>query len=72
MNQVAHFDIASKKEQLKVLEEKIAKSDFWDDQNSALTIVNEKNELDEIVNSYIFLFSKIKDISETYEMLKES
>lgn len=69
---MAHFDIASKKEQLKVLEEKIAKSDFWDDQNSALTIVNEKNELDEIVNSYIFLFSKIKDISETYEMLKES
>ena len=52
--------------------EKINESNFWDDQNSALEIVNEKNELDEIVNSYFFIFSKIKDLIETYEMIKES
>lgn len=69
---MAHFDISSKKEQLKALEEKINASNFWDDQNSALEIVNEKNELDEIVNSYFFIFSKIKDLIETYEMIKES
>ena len=62
---MVHFDIASKKEQLKALEEKINESNFWDDQNSALEIVNEKNELDEIVNSYFFIFSKIKDLIET-------
>ena len=68
---MAHFDIASKNNKLKSLEEMINQPDFWDDQNKALSIVNEKNELDNIVNSYFFVQSKIKDVSETYDMIKE-
>ena len=68
---MAHFDIASKNNKLKSLEEMINQPDFWDDQNKALSIVNEKNEVDNIVNSYFFVQSKIKDVSETYDMIKE-
>ena len=68
---MAHFDIASKNNKLKSLEEMINQPDFWDDQNKALSIVNEKNELDNIVNSYFFVQSKIRDVSETYDMIKE-
>ena len=71
MNQVVHFDIASKVNQLKELEEKINEPDFWNDQNKALKVVNEKNELDNIVNSYFFVQTKLKDISDTYEMIKD-
>ena len=66
-----HFDIASKVNQLKELEEKINEPDFWNDQNKALKVVNEKNELDNIVNSYFFVQTKLKDISDTYEMIKD-
>ena len=68
---MVHFDIASKVNQLKELEEKINAPDFWNDQNKALKVVNEKNELDNIVNSYFFVQTKLKDISDTYEMIKD-
>ena len=70
MNQVAHFDVASKEEKLNRLEEKINHPNFWNDQNTALQIVNEKNELSNIVNSYFLVKSKLKDIIDTYEMIK--
>lgn len=68
---MAHFDIASKQKLINELEEKINHPDFWNDQNKALEVVNEKNELDNIVNSYFFVKTKLKDISETYEIIKD-
>ena len=68
---MVHFDIASKVNKLKELEGKINEPDFWNDQKKALKIVNEKNELDNIVNSYFFVQTKLKDISDTYEMIKD-
>ena len=67
-----HFDIASKESRLKAIEELMNQSSFWDNQSEALGIVNEKNELDSIVNSYFFVQTKLKDISETYDMIKDS
>ena len=69
---MAHFDIAGKQKLVTELEDKINHPDFWNDQNKALEIVNEKNELDSIVNSYFFVKTKLKDISETYEIIKDS
>ena len=68
---MAHFDIAGKQKLVIELEEKINHPDFWNDQNKALEIVNEKNELDSIVNSYFLVKNKLKDISETYEIIKD-
>lgn len=68
---MAHFDIAGKQKLVIELEEKINHPDFWNDQNKALEIVNEKNELDSIVNSYFLVKTKLKDISETYEIIKD-
>ena len=48
---MTHFDIAGKQNKVTQLEDKINHPDFWNDQNKALEIVNEKNELDSIVNS---------------------
>ena len=69
---MVHFDIASKSKLLKELEDKINDPTFWDNQNKALEIMNEKNELSNIVNSYFFVQSKLKDITETYELIKTS
>ena len=69
---MAHFDVASKEEKLNRLEEKINHPNFWNDQNTALQIVNEKNELSNIVNSYFLVKNKLKDIIDTYEMIKDT
>ena len=67
---MTHFDIASKETKIKELEEIISQENFWDDQNKALEILNEKNGLSEITNSYFSLSKKLNDCIEAYEMIK--
>ena len=67
---MTHFDIASKEAKIKQLEALISQDNFWDDQSKALEIVNEKNELSEITNSYFSLSKSLKDCQEAYDMIK--
>ncbi len=67
---MTHFDIANKEKKINELEEMISQENFWDDQNKALEILNEKNGLSEITNSYFSLSKKLNDCSEAYEMIK--
>ena len=46
-----HFDIVSKEEELKQLEEKTYSPNFWDDRNKAEEILKNVNELKNLINS---------------------
>lgn len=64
-----HFDIDSKKEELKKLEEQTAKSNFWDDRESANKIINEMNSLKEMVSKIENVMDEIDSNLEVIELL---
>jgi len=68
MESIEHtFDLKSHQEQAKVLEEKTLASDFWQDQNSAQKVIQEKNQIDSLVEQFL----EIKNIFETIELSYE-
>ncbi len=81
MSYGGHFDISSKKETIKVLQEKMADAHFWDDKNESETIINELNELrnctkavDELlsqINDNILMIKMSKEDKSAYEELKD-
>ena len=67
-----HFDLATIEKERDELIIKINEDSFWDDQKKALEIMDRKNEIESTINSYSSLNNKLKDLLETYEMLKDA
>ena len=64
-----HFDIVSKKENIKKLEEITLKEDFWNDRESANKTIDEMNSLKEIVNMVESLLSEVESDIELSDLL---
>ena len=67
-----HFDLATIEKERDELIIKINEDSFWDDQKKALEIMDRKNEIESTINSFSSLNNKLKDLLETYEMLKDA
>ncbi len=65
------FDLASKKEEIKRLEEQTMSSDFWTDQKKAQHTIRQKNSLQSIVEQYEALDTQLHSLEETINVLKE-
>lgn len=53
------------------LEDRMLDPDFWNDQQSAQTVINESNALKELVNEYKDLVETQENLEMTHELLKE-
>ncbi|OXS79341.1 peptide chain release factor 2 [Domibacillus enclensis] len=53
------------------LEDRMLDPEFWNDQNSAQTVINESNALKEMVNEYKDLVETQENLEMTHELLKE-
>ena len=63
------FDIVSKKDEIKKLEEITAQQDFWNDRDSANKTIDEMNSLKEIVNMVESLLSDVESDIELSNLL---
>lgn len=64
-----HFDLDSKQEEIKKLEEETQKSDFWNDTNKAQETIDNLNSLKETVFSVVDLQKRVNDDLEVLELL---
>ncbi len=53
------------------LDEKMTDPNFWDDQASAQTVINESNGLKELVNTFLALEEEYENLEVSYELVKE-
>lgn len=66
-----HFDLASKKEEVKVLEEAMLVEGFWDDHKTSATHIQALNRIKKMVDGYEKIMTQIESFSDSVEMLKE-
>ena len=64
-----HFDLDSKQEEIKRLEEETQAIDFWNDNNKAQETIDNLNSLKETVYSVVDLKKRISDNLEVIELL---
>jgi peptide chain release factor 2 len=64
--------VASKETRMKELDELSLSPSFWDDQATALKVLNEKNELGDTLNTFFHIQNQLKDINDTYLLIKEN
>ena len=64
-----HFDLDSKQEEIKKLEEETQASDFWNDSNKAQEVIDNLNSLKETVFSVVNLQKRVNDNLEVIELL---
>jgi peptide chain release factor 2 len=62
------FDLPSKKAQLAQLEEKMAKTGFWDNSDSAQSVVSQLKTLKSIIEPMEELAREVKDLAELFDM----
>ncbi len=67
-----HFDLAQKKEQIRINEEKMNAEDFWSDQKKAQVLIRETNGLRSLLDKYDRLKESLGDLSDSLEELKTS
>ncbi len=65
------FDVAGKKEEIKNLENKMSKSDFWDDQNEAQKVIARSNILKGWTGPYDQVKEGVENILNLFEEAKE-
>ncbi len=65
------FDLESKKERVKELEQMMTAPEFWDDQNAAQKVINESNGLKEYVTGFEEIEERYQDMEVSYELVKE-
>lgn len=68
---MSHFDLPSKKEQIKALDEQTMEEGFWSDQRKAQSVIRSRNSLQDIVDSYASLKDQMDSLAETADALKE-
>lgn len=66
------FDPAGLKEDLSKIEEQITVPNFWDDQEKAQKVMKEKKSLENALNEYEDLSSRLEDLEVMLEMSEES
>lgn len=66
------FDPAGLREDLSKIEEQITVSNFWDDQEKAQKVMKEKKSLENALNEYEGLSSRLEDLEVMLEMAEES
>ncbi|MCM3787393.1 peptide chain release factor 2 [Domibacillus indicus] len=65
------LDLENKEARMAELEDRMLDPDFWNDQQSAQTVINESNALKELVNEYKDLVETQENLEMTHELLKE-
>jgi len=65
------FNISSKREEYKKLEEEISGADFWQDQENAQKVIAKANLLKEAISRYDMALSRYNDILDTIELALE-
>ena len=71
MNYGGHFDVDSKLEEIKLLEEEMNSVNFWNDKNKADVVISNLNSLKRKVSGIISLNKEIDDDLDIIELLKE-
>ncbi len=66
------FDLVSLNDEIKKLSEKSEETNFWDNRNTALEVINRLNHIKEIVETYTDLTTKLKDLEELLSFEDES
>jgi peptide chain release factor 2 len=66
------FDLPEKKAQLQKLEERMAKTGFWDNPETAQLVVSQLSALKSVVEPVEELQREVKDLQELYELAAES
>lgn len=68
---MSHFDLPSKKEQIKAYDDQTLEEGFWSDQRKAQTVIRTRNSLQDLVDSYEALRAQMDNLVETADALKE-
>ena len=66
------FDLPNKKSQLQELEQKMAKAGFWDNPNTAQSVVSQLSALKSVVEPVEELQREVKDLTELFELAAEA
>lgn len=67
---MSHFDLASKEEEIKKLDEQMLAPDFWNDQRGAQSVIRRRNSIKDIIDSYNALYDELASLDETADELK--
>ncbi|MCM2675684.1 peptide chain release factor 2 [Alkalicoccobacillus plakortidis] len=65
------LDLDEKQERIAELEEKMTDPEFWNDQDSAQSVINESNGLKEHVDTFLAMETTYEDLEVSYELVKE-
>ncbi|MBO0992201.1 peptide chain release factor 2 [Bacillus sp. SD088] len=65
------LDLEEKETRIAELDERMLEPGFWDDQQSAQTVINEANSLKDIVNEYKELLEIHENLELTHDLVKE-
>src|SRR5437763_17091653 len=65
------FDVASKREELRRLEEKASEPDFWSDQEDAQKVLQQRSRIERVVKRQESFESAIKDAEVLFELAVE-
>jgi peptide chain release factor 2 len=68
---VAIFDVASARAQLAALEQRISAPDFWQDQEKAQALLQERKQLEDRVSAFASLESRTSDIETYFHLAQE-
>lgn len=66
------FDVATKKNELAALEEKMSAPDFWDHKEQAQETINETNTLRNVLTPFMEISSEVEDFEVLVELIAES
>ncbi|QIK56440.1 peptide chain release factor 2 [Erysipelothrix sp. HDW6A] len=65
-----HFDLATKREQVKVLEAEMMADGFWDDNRRSSAHIQKLNGIRKVVETHAELTKKLEDSEDTLELIK--
>lgn len=66
------IDIPGYQREIEGLEQQMLAADFWDNSAKAKTIIDKNNAMKSIVENYQGLQTKLKELMETYDLVKET
>ena len=72
VNSGLHFDLVKLESEIKELQTQSEREDFWNDQKSAITVINKLNSKKNLYQTYTSLNSTFNDLVELVEMKDES
>src|SRR5699024_3384648 len=64
------FDLESKQDRFKELENQMSSPEFWDDQDNAQKVIDETNGLKSYVDNFADLEERLENLEVSYELVK--